>query len=57
MRVYGLYDEQGDTICEVEIESRPWFPVKPHISRRWIRRFIIEGLRRYFSQAPCVVKA
>jgi hypothetical protein len=57
VRVYGLYDEHGGTICEVEIESRPWFPVKPRISRRWLRLFIVEGLRRYFSQASLVVKA
>jgi len=55
--VYGLYDERGDTICEVEIESRLWFPVKPRISRRWLKLFVIEGLKRYFSQASLVVKA
>jgi hypothetical protein len=57
MKVYGLYDESGDTICEVEIESKPWFPVKPRISRQWLRLFIVEGLRRYFDEAACVVKA
>jgi hypothetical protein len=57
VRVYGLYDDDGGTICEVEIESRSWFPVKPRISRRWLRMFVIEGLKRYFEQTACVVKA
>jgi hypothetical protein len=57
VKVYGLYDESGDTICEVGIEFRPWFPVRPRISRRWLRLFVAEGLKRYFEQASYVVKA
>jgi hypothetical protein len=55
MKVYGIYIG-GEALCEVEVEHKPWMPFRPNIRRAWLRRFLAEGLRRYFQSRECVVK-
>ena len=54
MKVYALYDG-NEPICEVEVETVPWLPVKPRINRAWLRLIIETALRRYFREANSVV--
>jgi len=56
MKVYALYDGT-ETVCEVEVETVPWLPVKPRISCAWLKLFVETALRSYFRQTASVVNA
>ena len=56
MKVYALYSGQ-EPICEVEVETVPWLPVKPRINRAWLKLIVENALRSYFQQLGSVVKA
>ena len=54
MKVYALYDGT-EPVCEVEVETVPWLPVKPRIHREWLKLIIEAALRRYFCEPNRVV--
>lgn len=56
MKVYALYDGSNKLICEVDVETVSWLPVRPKISRKWLRRVIQDSLQTYFKQERSVVK-
>lgn len=51
MKLYTLAVNQR-TICEVEVETPPWLPVRPHVPKTWLSSVISRALGHYFSPQP-----
>lgn len=56
MRLYSL-NVNGQPVCEVEMDSPEWMPVRPRLNGVWLRSLVSQALRRYFSANKVVVKA
>jgi hypothetical protein len=50
MQVYALYNG-SDKVCEVDVETVPWLPVKPRVPDAWLRIFVKTALSSYFGQS------
>lgn len=42
----------GREICEVEVETPAWLPVRPTVPKHWLRTILARALRPYFPPQP-----
>jgi len=47
-RLYTLRVE-GQTLLEVDVETPSWLPVRPKLSRRWVKTLVVSALKEYFG--------
>lgn len=48
MRLYSLAIN-GVSLVEVDVETPAWLPVKPRLSKRWLRGVVTSALRHYLA--------
>lgn len=56
MKVYELRAD-GQALLTIEIDAKPWLPVRPRLRIGWLRFIVSSALRRHFRESGIVVKA
>lgn len=51
MKLYSLV-ANGREICEVEIETPSWLPVRPTVPKQWLRTVLARALHQCFPPEP-----
>lgn len=51
MKVYELAINKS-TICEVRMDVPAWLPVKPRLSRMWLRTVAAQAISEFFNRSP-----